>query len=361
MNRNGVFSIDWGIFIPVIVLVVLGLTTLFSINFSFFKTQLIYVIFSILVFIIFSNVNYKILQFYSLPIYITSIIVLFFVLILGIESRGAVRWIDIFGVRIQFSEIFKPFLLVSFASFLNGLKNYSFKNFLIIIALLFPVVFLIYLQPDLGSALIYAGVALFTLITFGFPFLWFLVGFILLAFLFPFIWHFLHDYQKQRVLTFINPTRDPLGSSYNVIQSMVAVGSGMFFGKGLGEGTQSALRFLPERHTDFIFATFSEEFGFVGGLVMILSFAFLLYKIFLIFSNSDDKFCKVFSMSAFFLLLIQFFFNIGMNVGLLPIVGVTLPFVSFGGSSILSNFILLGFLSSISRSYKNKKILEIGR
>src|SRR3989344_2824490 len=211
MNRNGVFSVDWGIFIPVIILVVLGLTTLFSINVSFFKTQLIYVIFSIFVFIIFSNVNYKILQYYS------------------------------------------------------------FKNFLIIIALLFPVFFLIYLQPDLGNALIYAGVALFTLITFGFPLLWFAVGFILLGLLFPFIWHFLHDYQKQRVLTFINPSHDPLGSSYNVIQSMVAVGSGMFFGKGLGEGTQSALRFLPERHTDFIFATFSEEFGFVGGLVIILS------------------------------------------------------------------------------------------
>src|SRR3989344_9202450 len=118
MNRNGVFSIDWGIFIPVIILVVLGLTTLFSINVSFFKTQLIYVIFSIFVFIIFSNVNYKILQFYSLPIYITSIFVLLFVLFLGIESRGAVRWIDIFGVRIQFSEIFKPFLALSLASYL---------------------------------------------------------------------------------------------------------------------------------------------------------------------------------------------------------------------------------------------------
>lgn len=359
MKKNGLFNIDWGLLLPVIILVILSLTTLFSINVGYFKTQLMYVVFSLFVFFIFSNVNYNILKFYPLPIYILSLVVLLIVLFLGIESRGAVRWVEFFGIRIQFSEIFKPFLAIAFAAFLSNKSNLEFKNFVYSLMLILPIVLLIFLQPDLGSALIYSAVSFFTLLVFGFRFIWFMAGLVIMGALSPVIWNFLHDYQRQRILTFINPTSDPLGTSYNAIQSMVAVGSGMFLGKGLGEGTQSALRFLPERHTDFIFATFTEEFGLIGGTILILMFCLLLYKIYMIFVNSDDRFCKIFVACSFFLILVQFFFNVGMNLGLLPVVGITLPFVSYGGSSILSNFIIIALLSAMSKNYKDKKILEI--
>jgi rod shape determining protein RodA len=160
-------------------------------------------------------------------------------------------------------------------------------------------------------------------------------------------------------MTFLNPTSDPLGISYNSIQAMIAVGSGTFLGKGLSEGTQSGLRFLPERQTDFIFATIAEGLGFLGALIIVLALLFLCYRVYLIFSATSDKFIKVFSACAFGIFLIPSFVNIGMNIGIVPIVGVTLPFVSFGGSSLLSNFIFLGILSSMSTSRKHKDVLEI--
>lgn len=358
MSKGNFLNIQWSILTPSIVLVVLGLTTLFSVNISFFKSQLIFLIISIFAYVFFCNVNYKIIQMYSLPIYIFSLIILFIVLILGIESRGAMRWIDVFGIRVQFSELLKPFLAISFSFFLSKSNN-SFKNFLQAFIFLFLVVFLIFAQPDLGNAVIYIIVALSVLIVVGFPYLWFVFGGIASVVFLPVFWHFLHGYQKQRIFTFFSPSNDPLGTSYNAIQSIVSVGSGMVSGKGLGEGTQSMLRFLPERHTDFIFATFSEEFGLIGALVLILTFSFLLYKLYSVFEDSNERFCKIFVVCSFFLILVQFFVNIGMNIGLLPVVGVTLPFVSYGGSSLLSNFILLGLVSSINSSLKSKNVLEI--
>jgi rod shape determining protein RodA len=218
---------------------------------------------------------------------------------------------------------------------------------------------MIYLQPDLGSALIYAGVFFLALVVIGFPLRWFALSLLPAVLLSPLFWIMLHEYQRQRVLTFFQLNKDPLGTSYNSIQSLIAVGSGMFSGKGLGEGTQSALRFLPERHTDFIFATISEGMGFIGGLIIILAFLFLLYRIYTIFINSQGLFEKTFLICCFLFLLIQFFLNAGMNIGLLPVVGVTMPFVSFGGSSLMSNFIFLAIASSISISLKKKNVLEI--
>lgn len=359
MTKKSIWTLDWGLLIPVGILVLISLVTLSSVNFSFFKSQLIFLFLSLVIFFIFSQVNYKILQFYSTPIYIASIILLVIVLVLGIESRGSVRWIEFAGFRIQFSEILKPFLAISLASFLSKIKTYSLKNLLISIGFILPIAFLIFKQPDLGNALIYLMVAGLAFVFFGFPFRFFVAGLAFIALIVPFFWQFLHEYQKQRVLTFLNPSRDPLGTSYNAIQSIITVGSGMLIGKGLGEGTQSSLSFLPERHTDFVFATMSEDLGFVGAMLIIASFTYLLYKIYQILENSDDKFCKIFAGISFFVILVQFFVNVGMNIGLLPIVGVTLPFVSYGGSSLLSNFILLGLLASINRKTKEEKVLEI--
>lgn len=345
--------------LPVGVLVVLSLVTLLSINVSFFRSQLVFLAVSIFAFIFFSQVNYKIIQLYAKPIYIVSVVLLVLVLILGIESRGSVRWIEILGFRIQFSEILKPFLAVSLSSYLVNLKSHSFKSIATIVLFLLPVAFLIFFQPDLGDALIFVTVTFLTLIFFGFPFKFFLAGIISVAAIFPVFWKFLHDYQRQRIITFLNPGTDPLGTSYNAIQSMIAIGSGMIIGKGFGQGTQSGLKFLPERHTDFIFATISEQIGFIGTTIILITFAFLLFRIFVIYQESRDRFCKTFAAISFFIILMQFFINVGMNMGIIPIVGVTLPFMSYGGSSLLSNFIILGLLTAVNKTSKKEDVLEI--
>jgi len=281
------------------------------------------------------------------------------VLIIGFESHGAVRWISIFGFSIQISEILKPFLALALASFLASRENTSFRTFLSVIVLLVPVFLLIALQPDLGNALIYGAVTMLMLLAYGFPLKWFGLLFLPFLLISPVLWELLHDYQRKRLLTFINPTSDPLGSSYNVIQAMIAVGSGMVMGKGLSQGTQSGLRFLPEKHTDFIFATLSEGLGFFGSAIIVVCFMLLCIRIYMLYSRMENSFAKLFAVAAFGFIMIHFFVNIGMNVGLLPIVGVTLPFVSYGGNSLIANFIFLGILSALATTYCRRSVLEI--
>jgi len=358
VNRQ-LLRVDMGLFVPALVLLIIGLAGIFSLSLDLFKAQLLFSVLAILVFIFFSQINYQSLKNYSVLIYIASIVILFLVLLIGIESKGSVRWFEFFGFRVQFSELLKPFLALCLSSFLASKNNYSIKLFFLTLALLFPIWFLIFLQPDLGNAIIYFLVTIFIMFIFGFPLRYFLASLFLMVVSFPIFWRFLREYQKQRVLTFFHLKVDPLGTSYNAIQSVIAVGSGMIMGRGLGQGTQSILRFLPERHTDFIFATLSEELGFIGSALILTAFGFLFYRIFLIYKNSDSVFSKVFAQTAFFLFLIQFFMNIGMNIGIMPIVGVSLPFISYGGSSLFSSFILLGFLSSMSKGVDSKKVLEI--
>jgi rod shape determining protein RodA len=351
--------IDWLLALPVIILVILSLLTLVSLDAAFFRNQLISLIISIVAFILFSQVDIRALKAYGLPFYIGSILILFIVLVIGVESRGAVRWLTIFGVSFQFSEILKPFLAVSLAGYLSGYTNKSFRTFIITFILLAPIMLLIYFQPDLGNALIYVMAVGFTLFYAGYPFMWFIGGMLPFAIISPFLWSRLHDYQRHRVLDFLSPTRDPQGTSYNLIQAIIAVGSGQMIGKGFSQGSQSGLAFLPERHTDFIFASVAEGLGFVGCLIIVTAFTFLGWRIYKICHETDDTFCKILASTLFIFIYINFFVNIGMNVGILPVVGVTLPFVSFGGSSLLSNFIMLGMLSSISISLKRRDMLEI--
>jgi len=358
MKRLNLASIDWLLMIPVFILLVFSLATLFSINQDIFRTQLIYVIISFVVFILITQLNPSVLRYYSVPIYISSIIILAIVLFIGAETRGSVRWIQFLGVNIQFSEILKPFLALSLASFLANLKDYSFKSFFITILILSPIAILIFLQPDLGNALIYVIVTIMALFIYGFPLKWFFAGFILWLVSLPVFWLILHEYQRQRVLTLFNPSQDPLGTSYNAIQAVIAIGSGMFLGKGLGLGTQSGLSFLPEQHTDFIFATISEELGFVGSVIILICFGFIFFRLYQIIKNNNDKFSRIFSIIVFLVIFVHFAVNVGMNLAILPIVGVTLPFVSYGGSSLLSNFILLGLLFAVNKKSRSE-VLEI--
>ena len=336
MNRRSVFDIDWGLLIPVIFLVILSLITLFSVDFPLFKSQLVFFIVGIFAFLFFSQTNYKAIKFYALPIYLISIVILIVVLFIGVEARGSVRWLDIFGFRIQFSEFLKPFLAISLSSYLASRNNYSLKTFFLATCFLIPIILLVFLQPDLGNAIIYFLAAIIAFAVYGFPFRFFFLELGVFLVFSPIFWKFLHDYQKQRIMTFLSPN-DPL----------------------LGLGTQSGLRFLPERQTDFIFATLSEELGIIGSLLVIVAFIYLLYRIFVIFREQEDLSAKIFAAVAFAIIFIQFFVNVSMNMGMLPIVGITLPFVSYGGSSLLSNFILLGILCSMSRDGSSHKVLEI--
>lgn len=359
MRKRTLLSIDWWLLTPVAVLLIISLVTLLSLNITLFLGQLFTLCVGLVAFFLSSRLRVETLRVISLPIYIVALISLTIVFIIGYESHGAVRWISVFGFPIQFSEVLKPFLAVSLASYLSSKPNTSFRSLLTVLVLLAPIFLLIALQPDLGNALIYVAVTFLVLIAYGFPLRWFALLALPFLLISPFLWESLHDYQQRRLLTFINPTSDPLGASYNVIQAMIAVGSGMFLGKGLSQGTQSGLRFLPERHTDFIFATLSEGLGFIGSTIIILAFILLSFRIYKLFLEMNNTYGKLFAVASFGFVLIHFFVNIGMNIGLLPIVGVTLPFVSYGGNSLLSNFVLLGILSAMSTTYSRRSVLEI--
>ncbi|HSD98724.1 MAG TPA: FtsW/RodA/SpoVE family cell cycle protein [Patescibacteria group bacterium] len=350
--------IDLQLVIPVLVLIGISLTTLFSVNIAYFRNQLIFFILGTGIFLFFTNVDFSFLEELKRPIYLVSFAGLLVLLFLGFEARGAARWLDFFGLRLQFSEVFKPFLAVAMSSFLAK-KEKTLTTVGVLSLFLLPIVFLIYKQPDLGSALMYLFSVLLTLLIIGYSWRYFavLLGAVLLGA--PLIFRFLHGYQQTRILTFLHLTNDPLGSSYNSIQAIIAIGSGMFLGKGLGQGTQSGLKFLPEQHTDFIFATLSESLGFIGAMVVIVAAGFLLYRLYHIAKESNNASEKICIIATFSLLFLQFFINIGMNIGLLPIVGVPLPFVSYGGSSLLSNAIFLGIASSIGASSKTTSALEI--
>lgn len=353
------FPIDWWLLAPALILVTISLTTLFSVNISYFKSQLISFCVAFAAFLFFARVNLDFLRQLTVPIYVGSLILLAIVFLIGFESRGATRWVEIFGTSVQFSEVIKPFLAVAFASFLASTRYSKPKTFIVSLLLLAPVFILIALQPDLGSGLIFAFAALFVLLIHGYPLYLFALAALPFILASPVIWTILHEYQRQRILTLLHPSIDPLGTSYNSIQAIIAVGSGTFFGKGWFQGTQSSLQFLPERHTDFIFATLAEGIGFIGSVALVLTFAFLCYRVYLIFRNAEDMFSRLFAVAAFGVFLIQGAVNIGMNIGYLPIVGVTLPFVSFGGNSLVANFIFLGILSAISISQRKERVLEI--
>ncbi|MGE5041815.1 MAG: FtsW/RodA/SpoVE family cell cycle protein [Candidatus Levyibacteriota bacterium] len=351
--------LDLLLLLPAIALIFLSLITLYSIDISLFRQQLTFLVVSLVFYVLFLNLDYRIFGFFSKQMYIGILLSLGLLFIIGIEAKGAVRWIDVFGIRIQFSEIIKPFFVIILAKVLSSDEGHSLSTFLKALALTFPVFFLILRQPDLGNAIIFFLTAVCMMLAYGFPKRYFVSFFALVALPLPFFYGLLKEYQRARLFSFINSTSDPFGSSYNSIQALISIGSGGFMGKGLGQATQSVLRFLPERHTDFIFATISESLGLVGGILIITLFLLLLLRIYKISTDSLDSFSYLTTVGLFFLLLIHAFFNIGMNLGILPIVGITLPLVSYGGSSLLTNFIILSILSTISSEKQKGSIFEI--
>jgi rod shape determining protein RodA len=271
---------------------------------------------------------------------------------LGPHIRGATRWIVVAGAQIQPSEFVKPFLLLAFAHFMAKYTPRKLGSVPVLFGLFIVPFLLVLRQPDLGTGLVYAGFWASMLLAGGLPVWFFASVAAVLGILLPFIWSHLAVYQQSRVLTFLNPSLDPKGAGYNALQAMIAVGSGQWWGRGLGRGTQSHLRFLPEFHTDFIFATLVEELGFLGGTLLLAGYAFLLYRIIapIIRGILTDTRVFIYSFGLFAMLLSQIFINVGMNMGLIPITGITLPFVSYGGSSILSTAVAFGILWALARS-----------
>ena len=291
--------------------------------------------------------------------YLIALGMLGLTLVLGETVRGSARWIRLGTFQLQTGEFAKPLLVLAFGYFLALFPPKNIKNILLNVLVFAIPTLLIFKQPDLGTALSVSSIWLAQIFVSGISY-WLIavvggIGVLGIRFL-P---RFLHDYQLRRLTTFIDPFRDPLGAGYNVIQSIIAVGSGGILGKGLGGGTQSHLRFLPERHTDFIFASLAEELGAVGSLVVILCLGGLLYRLLSLATHTISHSSRLIYMGTFGFLFFQTFINIGMNIGIAPVTGVTLPLISYGGSSIVAIAITLGIASSCARGDKVHTLIEI--
>lgn len=287
--------------------------------------------------------------------YLLGCLVLVALLGLGYVAKGAQSWMNIGAFRFQPSEFVKPALALFLAAWCTTFEPQNLKGFLSALALGLVGAALVLVQPDLGSALVYGVITFTALAVAGAPakYLWSFVGLGVAAL--PLGWFaLLKPYQQNRLLVFIDPTRDPLGAGYNVIQSRIAVGSGGLLGKGLMMGTQSKLRFLPEPHTDFIFSVFGEEFGFFGCVVLLLLFTALFWRLFSSVLEGARRRDKIFVASVAFWVWFQFFEGVAMSMGLMPVTGLPLPLLSYGGSALLSTLITLGLCIKVGALAKLK-------
>lgn len=280
-------------------------------------------------------------------------VMLLIVLISGAISKGAQRWLDIGLFRFQPSESLKLIMPIMVAWYLKDkLLPPNFRVLFISILIIFIPSILILKQPDLGTAVMIVISGMSVLLFAGIKLRFLIFGSVTTVISLPLLWRFLHTYQKERVLTFLNPERDPLGSGYNIIQSKIAVGSGGVFGKGLFNGTQSHLQFLPEHTTDFIFGVLSEEFGLLGCLFVFGICLYIVFRGLYISSQSQDTFSRLLAAGLSLTFFFCFFVNVGMVIGILPVVGLPLPLISYGGTSIVTLMAGFGIIMSIKANQK---------
>jgi rod shape determining protein RodA len=357
MNFYYIRKIDKTLFFAVLLLVVIGLITIFSVsysgetaNFLNFRKQIFFALIGLFGMFFAASVDYRMLKNYSGLFYAIIFFLLGAVLVWGKLTRGTAGWFNFGYFSLQPAEFAKIVLIIVLAKCLSDLGNYSHTTKKILVSgtyVALPVL-LILLQPDLGSALVIMFIWFGLLCMFGLKkkqLAFFLIMGIMVS---SVSWVFvLKDYQKARIMTFVAPQSDPLGRGYNVLQSMVAIGSGSFWGKGLGHGSQSQLNFLPEKHTDFIFAVIAEEMGFIGGALVLLLFAVIFYRLFVIADEAQDNFGKLMVLGTVFMLVFHMTVNIGMNMGIMPVTGIPLPFVSYGGSSLIAFSIMIGIVQSV--------------
>ena len=356
-NRLGFFqkfrNFDYILLFCIIILGFVSLVTMYSTDGGqvLFHTKSHFtklIVFTIMMLIIsFINIKYWFALGYLSYLVVIGLLVGTY--LFGITSSGSQRWINLYFINLQPSELMKVFIILCLAKYFHRMKLENVNSIYTILTSLIIIMLpmgLVIVQPDLGTSLLIgiSGIAVLWFAGINHKyFIYTMLGFVISL---PFIIAFLKPYQKLRVLTFLNPDRDPLGAGYQIIQSKIAVGSGGIFGKGFLKGTQSYLEFLPEKHTDFIFTLFSEEFGFVGSAILLIIYAIIIYRIVVIGASCRSYFAKIFCYSFGAAIFVFITINMSMVLGLLPIVGSPLPIMSYGGSSMLATMIGFGIVMS---------------
>mgnify|MGYP001589481154 CR=1 FL=1 len=359
MNKLIIYlkNFDWIMFTAVLLLICFGLAEIYSValgrsqlDLFNFKKQIIFIVLGVSLLFLLAGFDYHSLRSYSKHFYFLGLILLIGVLFFGQTIRGTTGWYNLADFNLQPVEFIKFILVLFLAKYFSSAspKIKEFKRLLISGSGALLFIILVLAQPDFGSAFVLFLVWLFMIILVGFNKKYFLAIGLILAVVFSGSWYFvLRDYQKQRIVTFLNPSFNPLSQGYNVSQAIIAVGAGGLIGRGLGFGSQSQLKFLPEAQTDFIFAVVAEELGFSGVLLILLFFGIFFYRCLYHLKKINNDFGIFFILGSMGLIFIEMFINISMNLGILPVVGISLPFLSYGGSSLISSLMLVGVIESI--------------
>ena len=348
--------VDWLLLTAIVLLFCLGLLILYSakLDYSLIKKQGLRLAIAMTLMFIIAQIPPRYFRSWAPWLYAVSFIMLLMVLFTGEISKGGQRWLNLGIIRFQPSELMKLAVPLMVAYSLEAQILPPKIRFLILPTLyvVAPVI-LVALQPDLGTAILFASSGFLVIFFAGVS--WRLMLSVMCAGIAasPFLWMFLHDYQRDRILTVFNPEKDPLGKGYQIIQSKIAIGAGGMYGKGWLQGTQSHLEFIPERTTDFIFAIFGEEFGFVGILLLLALYTLIIVRCLFIGIQAQDTFCRLLAGSLIMTFFVYVFVNISMVNGILPVVGIPLPLISYGGTSLVTIMISFGILMSI----KTHKIL----
>tara|TARA_B100000676_G_C17973537_1_gene784748 strand:+ start:55 stop:1194 length:1140 start_codon:yes stop_codon:yes gene_type:complete len=354
-------SINFFFLLIVILIFLFGVLSLYSVSGGEFNSlpvkHIERFLLGLIVFFIICSIDIKFFFKLAYPIFLLSLLFLIIVPFFGTETSGATRWIQIGGISLQPSEFIKFTLILALAKYFHSSTDERMifiKKFILPLVIILIPVIIVASQPDLGTAVVIfiGGISIFWII--GLNYRYFITGGVMIFLSMPLLWQYLKDYQKERVFTFFNPERDPLGNGYHIMQSKIALGSGGVLGKGYLDGTQSHLNFLPEMHTDFIFTMFGEEFGFLGATALISLYAGLIFLSIKMSLQSRSDFGKYLSLGVSTVFFIYVFVNISMVTGLLPVVGVPLPLVSYGGSSMLA---VMGGFGLLMNCYIHQKTI----
>ena len=344
-------SIDYLLIIIILILGIISSFAMYSTDGGKFlyhtKSHILRFGIFFVLFLVLSFVQTKVWHRIGYIFYLVILFMLFWALYFGVTASGSQRWISLYVFNLQPSELMKIAIIISFAKFYHRTKSMDvnrIKNVVQPLVILTIPIFLVIAQPDLGTAILIAGTGISVMWLSGLKLKYFVYSFLILMVTAPFAISLLKPYQKLRVLTFFNPDRDPLGAGYQIIQSKIAVGSGGLAGKGFLKGTQGYLEFLPEKHTDFIFTLFSEEFGFVGSIFLLILYVILIYRIILIGFKNKNYFGKLYCFGFASAIFIYVMVNMSMVLGILPIVGSPLPIMSYGGSSMLATMMGLSIV-----------------
>ena len=359
MLRRLFNGIHFPLFFSVVALAVIGLFFIYSASYrdlgNYEAKQIFWILVGLAVLVSVPFIGYRPFLSISYPFYVLTLILLVAVDFFGSKVSGAQRWLTLGPIAIQPSEFAKVGALLAGVNFLGSHHPWEgqTKTVGIVLFLLAVPLVLIIKQPDLGTALLFIPMSVVILFLWGVRKRFLVASFSALALTAPLVWGFLKAYQKKRLMVFLNPNLDPLGSGYTALQSKIAVGSGGFWGKGYLGGTQTQLHFVPEHHTDFIFCVIGEELGFLGSLLVLCLYGFLFHSIFLIMQHTTDVKAKMLCGGVLALLFSHVMINIGMTIGLMPIAGVPLPLISYGGSSFVMTCMCLGLVLSV---YKERSI-----